>query len=525
MSQQSNCKTKDARPCKVYEFKAYLSDEQKATVNAWLMGLEEVWNDANKALDTKRLILSLRHKNEPSEYATWQDNTADTLSKMRAKKYWAEDSIQQVIPTTYRDGLLDTLKKAWKDYYGLRKQGINRGKPKFKDGRRQIESLLTLNGKTTVKVKPIKPGSKNALVTMPGIGSFKIKSFYKRFPGGLEHGKVQLVKEAHETFYVQFMARYTPAEVLRNEPRKVGVDPGVKAVIATSDGHIVKPKKFISRKRLKRLQRKLARQQKGSKSRQKTTVKIAKLHSKVKRSRKAYNATLADWLGRFDIAFEGSRLANMTRRAKPKPREDGNGYERNGAKAKSGLNRALLDNGLGQIRTLTKVRCKSRNHEFVKTEDADVRYSSQRCHCCDERGKRISQEVFICLNGGCVWYGLKQHADVNAAKNHLKAGFSLSLESYPGATGEVMLLESGTLAGQPGCEPKRATVEAKQTTTEAITGKTVQALGSVKDHKQPNQLKAKSRNTFDGSGFQGVLDTCATNVSRSTKVGRRRKSQ
>jgi transposase len=502
----SNSKPKDTRPCKVYEFKAYLSNEQKATVNAWLIGLEEVWNAGNKVLDTKRLILSLRHKSEPAETATWKDDTADILSKMRAKKYWPDDSIQQIIPTTYRDGLLDALKKGWKDYYGLRKQGINRGKPKFKSKCKPIKSLLTLNGKTTVKAKPIKPGSPNALVTMPGVGSFKVKAFYKRFPGGLEHGKVQLVKEAHDTFYIQFMARYTPAEVLRNEPRQVGIDPGVKAVVATSDGQIIKPKKF-DKKRLKRLQRKWARQQKGSKSRQKTTVKIAKIHAKVKRSRKAYNATLADWLGRFDIAFEGSRLAQMTGRAKPKLREDGKGYERNGAKAKSGLNRALLENGLGQIRTLTKARCKSRNREFIKTADKDVRYSSQRCHCCGERGKRVSQEIFICLNGGCVWHGLKQHADVNAAKNHLKAGFSLSQESYPGATGKVMPLESGaTLAGQPGSQSTIATLsEARETTTEATTGKTVQALWSVKDHKQLNQPKAKSHNRLKESRQNEVL--------------------
>jgi transposase len=481
MSQVKLTKSKDTRPVKVYSFKAELSAEQLATVQVWLIALEEVWNAANAALDTKRLISSIRHRqSEPSPTATWEDTTADLLSKIRAKKWWPEDSIQQVVPTTLRDGLIDTLKKSWKKYYDDRKKGVMTGRPKMKGVKRPVSSLLTLNGAKEVKVVESGP---NAYVTFPGLGSFKIKGYHKRFHGGLDYGKVALVQDGNDWF-IQFSARHTPANSPTAQPRIVGVDPGIKAVVATSDGHVIQPRRKDAklRQRMKRLQRKLARQQRGSKSSEATKAAIRGIHAKVRRRRKGFNAKLADWLGRFDIAFEGSRLRDMSRRAKPKPREDGKGWERNNAKAKSGLNRELLDNGLGQIRQLTEDRCKSRGKRFVKTAEADVRYSSRRCHCCGELGKRSTQEKFVCLNRGCRLHGIIQHADVNAAKNHAKAGYSIPSGIYPSAMGKVMGAESGaTLAGQPGLQPTAATLEASKTTPLPSDGQSLQGSESVKD--------------------------------------------
>lgn len=488
MSQQNySIKIKDDRPAKVYSFKAELSAEQVGTLQMWLIALEEVWNIANAAKDTQRLILHIRkqHGGEVAPSAIWQDDVNDLLSAIRAKKWWPEDSIQRSIPTEIRAGLIDTLKKAWGKYYDDRKKGILTGRPKPKSSKRPVQSLINLNGKTTVKVSHL--SEHNALVSFRGLEPFKVKGYYKRFPGGLEYGKVALVQDGGEWF-IQFTARYTPAEVVRPVARQMGVDPGIKAVVATSEGQVIKPRRnpIKLRQRLKRLQRKQARQQKGSASSQKTRAAINRVHAKIRRQRKGFNVKLADWLGRFDVAFEGSRLGNMTRRAKPKHREDGKGYERNGAKAKSGLNRELLDNGLGQVRQLTEVRCKSRRHKFVKTAQKDVSYSSQRCHCCAELGVRPSQEKFVCLNRDCRLYGTVQHADVNAAKNHAIAGFNLPREATSVQLGEVMPVESGaTSAGQPGGRSKVALLpEASSTTPEPCNGQP-QGSMSVKDTPLP----------------------------------------
>lgn len=526
MSQVKLTKPKNTRPIKVYSFKAELNADQLAMVQAWLNGLNRLYNEGLSALIASEqaewrekfapdlgarfpsMPVKLRkvagrwkavgagvktNKHTGFKYcsiAEWVDRplpdkslTKGTRSaQLRAYAIDCRSAcnyhhpILDGMPSEFRDGCIHVLKNAWKDYKDAK---LRRGRPKFKSQNHPVSSLFIRNGKERVKVSESGP---NAYVTFPGLGSFKIKGYHKRFYGGLEYGKVALVQDGNDWF-IQFSARYTPADSPTAQPRIVGVDPGIKAVVATSDGHVIQPRRKDAklRQRMKRLQRKLARQQRGSKSSEATRAKIRVIHAKVRRNRKGFNARLADWLGRFDVAFEGSRLRDMSRRAAPKPKEDGTGYERNNAKAKSGLNRELLDNGLGQIRQLTEARCKSRGKRFVKTAEADVRYSSRRCYCCGELGKRSTQEKFVCLNRGCRLHGISQHADVNAAKNHAKAGYSIPSGIYPSAMGKVMGAESGaTLAGQPGLQPT-AKPKASKTTPLPSNGKPLQGSESVKD--------------------------------------------
>ena len=68
----------------------------------------------------------------------------------------------------------------------------------------------------------------------------------------------------------------------------VGIDLGVKELIVTSSGEKYKNPKEIKRyeKRIKRLMRKLSRQVKKSNNYNKTKIRISKLYSKLKNSRK-----------------------------------------------------------------------------------------------------------------------------------------------------------------------------------------------------------------------------------------------
>jgi putative transposase len=556
MSQPKISKSKDNRPLKVYSFKAELSAEQIATITRWLNGLNRQFNEGLSALteaeqlDWREEAWAERSGQFPSMAVRWRCSKAGLYSlvgvgvrtrKRDGAKYCVlaerrgkplpdksmakEGRIAQLrayavdcrseknyshavvspVPSIYRDGCIDTLKKAWKVYKDPK---LPARRPQFKKQDRPVKSLINLNGKTTISVDQV---GNNAWVKMPGLAPFKIKGYFKRFPCGLEYGKVALVQDGGEWF-VQFSVRYTPSQVDRPNARRVGVDPGVKAVVATSDGHVIQPRRkpLKLRQRLKRLQRKQARQQKGSKSLLKTKAAIALIHARCRRQRKAFNAKIADWLGRFDVAFEGSRLGNMSRAAKPKPRPDGKGYERNGAKAKSGLNRELLDNGLGQIRQLTEARCKSRGHEFVKTADGDVRYSSRRCHCCGEMGKRISQEKFFCLNRGCRLHGVAQHADVNAAKNHAIAGYNLPREATPVQLGEVMPVESGaTPAGQPGGRSRvAAPSKTSSTTPEPSKGQPLQGFDVCKGHANtPNGGKLHPESNTADARQESTLQT------------------
>lgn len=405
----------------------------------------------------------------------------DAATATRSAKNWRHPALDGV-PSVYRDSIIrNTLKDSWQRFFG----GLAKP-PKMKRKGEAPKTLANLSPGNNTKI--FKAGQ-NAWVHLPGLTPIKVKGFYKRFPDGLRFSKVALTKDGGD-FYIQFTAEFIPVDVERSPARQIGVDPGVKLAAATSDGARIKPRKANQRRqsRLKRLQRKASRQYEAAKKRGsgypfsngwlKTKKAIARIHAKERRNRKAFNAKVADGLGRFDVAFEGSRLQNISRRAKPKKREDGKGHEKNGAKRKSGLNRALLNNGLGQLRQLTEARCKSRKREFIKTEDQDVRYSSRRCHCCGEIGSRPTQELFACQNEGCWHFGKPQNADVNAAKNHKLAGFNLPREATPVQSGKVKREKSGATQAAQAERSVKPLGRSRDSIPEPHSGD----LGGVKPH-------------------------------------------
>jgi putative transposase len=85
-------------------------------------------------------------------------------------------------------------------------------------------------------------------------------------------------------------------------------------------------------------------------------------------------------------------------------------------KAKSGLNKSILDQGWYEFHRLLQYKLDWQGGSLV---EVDYRNTSQRCSCCGhtEKRNRKSQEIFKCLN--C---GHEENADVNAAINILTAG-------------------------------------------------------------------------------------------------------
>jgi putative transposase len=105
---------------------------------------------------------------------------------------------------------------------------------------------------------------------------------------------------------------------------------------------------------------------------------------------------------------ENLKLANMTRRPKAKKGENGK-YVRNGAAAKTALNKGPLEPGLGQVVEFT--RYKSRRAGKLLFLVAP-HYTSQECACCGhvDADNRRTQALFVCT--AC---GHRDNADRNAS--------------------------------------------------------------------------------------------------------------
>ena len=201
----------------------------------------------------------------------------------------------------------------------------------------------------------------------------------------------------------------------------VGVDRGVVVAVATSAGDLL-DQVFTTpseKRRVLRLQRKLARAAKRSASRNKTRQRYGRLRAKEARRRQDFCRKTARALAEKNavVVLEKLATANMTRRAKPvaDPQAPGH-YLRNGAAAKSGLNKAILQKGWFRFELALQSVSRYTGTQVVKVPAA---YTSQRCSQCGrvDPKSRESQAVYRCTT--CTYC---EHADVNAAKNILAAG-------------------------------------------------------------------------------------------------------
>ena len=211
---------------------------------------------------------------------------------------------------------------------------------------------------------------------------------------------------------------------------KVGIDRGCVHTLALSDGIFMdmpKPSK-AELKRLKYLQRRMARQDRVNEARGGKTAKLAS--KRRRRTLSEFNALQGyivrrrnDWTEKTTtrlawenvlVALEDLDVKAMTKRPKPKTDPDKPGrYLHNGAKAKTGLNRSILSNNWSRLRKRLQDKMNANGGRLVVVPAA---YTSQTCHQCGHVAKenRDSQAVFK-----CVECGYRANADVNAAKNIL----------------------------------------------------------------------------------------------------------
>ncbi len=165
--------------------------------------------------------------------------------------------------------------------------------------------------------------------------------------------------------------------------------------------------------RIKRYQRKLARQKKGSKRRVITKDRIAKWKRKQKNTRKNQDhhnskalARKADTLVREDLQVKSmSKSAKGTR---DKPGKN--------VKAKSGLNRVIMNSSWGKFNRYC-------DYKFSKVITVNPKYTSRTCNQCGHVAKdnRKIQSRFK-----CVACGHAEHADLNASANILASGIGAS---------------------------------------------------------------------------------------------------
>jgi putative transposase len=188
----------------------------------------------------------------------------------------------------------------------------------------------------------------------------------------------------------------------------VGVDRGVAVSVALSSGELLHAPGLSSgeTRRLRRLQRRLARARRGSNRRARTKRAIARLKAReAYRRRDWVEKTTTEVARRFDtIRVEDLNVRVMTRSARGTRESPGTNVAQ-----KRGLNREIHRRGWGLLVARLKHKASGR------LELVPPAYTSQRCSQCGHVApeNRKSQAVFQCVAGGAG----PCNADVNAARN------------------------------------------------------------------------------------------------------------
>lgn len=350
--------------------------------------------------------------------------------------WWGENSKE-----AYNTGL-DSLARsldAWSKSRTGRRAGKSVGFPRFHSRRHRASVRFTTG---TIRIE-----ADRHHVTLPRLGVIRTHESTRKLARRLEAGTARILSVTvsrdsagrwHASFQVVVQRAAGTLALASRGVSLVGVDAGVKdlLVVASGDGNeldrVTAPRSLKSaQSRLRQLQRKGARQQgtydPETKRRQvpsnrwrRTQSRIGKTHTRVVNIRRdaLRKATTALAQQHQVITVETLNAAGM---------------QANGGARKKGLNRALADAALAEIRRM--LAYKTRWYGSVLVE-ADRWYpSSKLCSGCGSRKPRLllSERAYACDTCGLII-----DRDLNAAINLARLGQAHMLgETSPAGSGPV----------------------------------------------------------------------------------------
>lgn len=249
-------------------------------------------------------------------------------------------------------------------------------------------------------------------VYLQGIGRIRLR-FHRKLTN--TPVALTLTRDAGK-WYAVFVCETEIATQHAKPDTHVGIDVGIRKLAVLSDGtevaNIRSGKKRSAA--LKRRHRALSRCVRGSKNRMRAKLRLQKqykreadvrathLHVETKKIAASYAC----------VSVEKLQISNMVKSAKGTIDEPGTKVAQ-----KAGLNKAILDSGMGRIASLLEYKCRRVGGEVIRVP---ARNTSQTCSSCKKKTKvklKLSDERFVCKN--C---GLDICRDLNASINIDNAG-------------------------------------------------------------------------------------------------------
>ena len=260
----------------------------------------------------------------------------------------------------------------------------------------------------------VKLDQTNSRISLPKLGWVR----YRNSREVIGEVKNVTVSQSCGKWYVSIQTEFEGVDPVHKAESMVGLDAGVTKLATLSDGTIYQPvNSFKSgQRKLATLQRQLSRKVKFSANWQKQKRKIQRQHSHIANMRRDYLHKVTSEISKNHamIVIEDLKVSNMSKSVKGTAERPGRNV-----RAKSGLNRSILDQGWYEMRRQLEYKQLWRGGQVLAIPPA---YTSQRCACCGHTAKenRLSQSRFECLECGYT-----ENADINGARNILAAGHAV----------------------------------------------------------------------------------------------------
>lgn len=364
-----------------YKYRIYPSEKQKELFEKIFGCVRFYWN---KALEIKLKVFE-ENKGKPKEE---RKHIPQVLPSKLKKEY---TFLKEIDSLALANAQLN-LEKAFDRFFKGKAEKLRFTRKKSR------QSYTTNNVNNSIKID-----FEKSTIRLPKIGEIKAK-LHRLFSGKIKSATIE--KTTTGRYYVSVLVE-EEIDSLPETDRIAAIDLGLKdfAIIVDSNGNTekIENRKYLNKtlKKLTRQQRKLSIKKKGSKNYGKQSLKVARLHEKVKNQRE-------DFLHKLSKRIVSENQAIILEDLNVK-----------GLLSNGNLSRHIADSSWSKFVQYLTYKANWYGREIIF---ADRFYpSSKLCHVCGYKKKdlTLSDRYWVCPECGTY-----HDRDINAGKNLLNYGLT-----------------------------------------------------------------------------------------------------
>jgi len=347
------------------------NEKQKALLFQCLRLCQELYNAAIE--ERRKAYNKWISLEKPKKWQGWPTKTKQSAQLPQIKKLEGFQHYKTNVHSQALQQVLDRVDQAYKDFYKNLKKG-KANPPKFK-GKTKYKSFTYTQYGSACHLN-------NNILHLSKIGDIKLR-LSRKVIGTI---KTVTIKWKHGHWFAIFSCEDVPLETLPSSDQDGAIDFGLEHIANFESGEVIEQPRFFQslQTKLRLAQRKLSKKKKGGNNRNKQRIKVAKIHSKIERTRTDFQfkeaRKLVRRLGR--IAYEEHSLQFMVRNRH--------------------LAQSTLDRALDRFKQRLSSQVHKTGRELIEVKPVDEKRvgNSQRCLCGAVRKKKLSERVHSCPTCG-----------------------------------------------------------------------------------------------------------------------------